>query len=334
MVQATKRTPKSTRLSRKMTPAGAPAATLAEVPLAKLVPPKFNAREEAAAEIESLVPSVRDHGLLAPIVVHPASGGHFEIVAGERRYRAALAAKKTTVPVLIHAGMDDAQAVVAGVIENVARRNLNPIERGRAIAKLVAPIREGGGGLNMRAAAKLFGVAANHLARYVKLLQLPERWRTPIASGEVSWRSARVLLQWIDQPDVLAAIDADRLANPWSYGSTQGFEASARRVAAGQIKAPTAGAIAKPKPPRAAPNKIAAAAKRSFGTDALDADALDAEPLDARDGAADEAARDAAYTLRVAVDLIGQLATIEQIEQVEAALAARRAELTKAARGK
>jgi ParB/RepB/Spo0J family partition protein len=111
-------------------------ATLSIVPLAKIKPrPGFNPRSDFADEqMAELIESVRRHGIITPLTLEPDADGRFTIIAGERRYRAAKAAKLREVPAQVREA--DGEALTLAVAENVIRADLNPVEEARAYQRL------------------------------------------------------------------------------------------------------------------------------------------------------------------------------------------------------
>jgi ParB/RepB/Spo0J family partition protein len=341
MVKASKRSPKAANLSREIQP-----AKTVQLPVDKLVPSPHNARDDAGEHLENLTPSVRDWGLLQPLVARPL-GDVYEIVAGERRWRSAKAAGLRTVPVTVRE-LSDADALIVGMTENIARRDLGTLQRARGIERLVAPVDDGGAGLTHKQAARLFGKSDAWTGNHVRLLRLPESWQKRLAAGEVTERMARSLVPHVEQPDVLAAVERDRDANPLFYRTSTDFELSVKRIAAQEIRVPESPA-AKPaiKPPRAAPSALSrlspapspqppapvARDYRLSNEQAAERDSDDAF-LPVRDRTELDAAIAADYNADVCCDLIAKLVEIEQLEQVEAAIVKRRAELMKLARGK
>lgn len=153
----------------------------------------------AQAEIEELSASIREKGVLQPILLraHPDMDGHYEIVAGERRWRASQKAGLHELPALIRE-LDDAQVLEIAVIENVQRAALNPIEEATAYQQLVE-IR----GRTQAEVADAVGKSRAHVANAVRLLNLPESVRSYVIDGKLSAGHARALLG-ADSPAALA----------------------------------------------------------------------------------------------------------------------------------
>ena len=174
------------------------------VPLSSLEAGRFNPRRDFADEqLDELAASIRERGLVQPLVVRPlGSGDRYEIVAGERRWRAAQRANLHEVPVIVRA-LSDQDAIEIAIIENVQREDLNPIEEGEGYHALMT-----GHGYTQENLAKAIGKSRSHLANTLRLLKLPKSVQDLVRSGDLSAGHARVL---IGHPD--AAALAVRIAN-------------------------------------------------------------------------------------------------------------------------
>ncbi|MBP7816444.1 MAG: ParB/RepB/Spo0J family partition protein [Phenylobacterium sp.] len=185
-------------------------------------------------EIEELAASIREKGVLQPILVRPAPDmdGHFEIVAGERRWRASQKAGLHVLPALVRE-LGDAQVLEIGVIENVQRSALNPIEEASAYQQLVE--------IHGRSAAEVadaVGKSRSHVANLVRLLALPDAVRQYLMGGQITAGHARALLG-AEDPLVLADLV---IAKGLSVRDT---ESLVRKSAGGGVAAPRP---ASPKP--------------------------------------------------------------------------------------
>jgi ParB family transcriptional regulator, chromosome partitioning protein len=192
------------------------------VPLAALKPGRFNPRRNfAEAQLEELAASIRERGLVQPLVVRPSSGDTYEIVAGERRWRAAQLANLHDVPVVVRA-LSDQEAVEIAIIENVQREDLNAIEEGEGYKLLMD-----GHGYTQEDLAKVIGKSRSHLANTLRLLKLPEGVQDLLRSGQLSAGHARPLVGRADAGALAArvvnlglsvrqveALTQDRIAKP------------------------------------------------------------------------------------------------------------------------
>ncbi len=185
-------------------------ATVEELPIGRIVAGTFNPRQTFdKAGIASLAESIKSQGLLQPILVRPISNGRvdaglaeFELVAGERRWRAAKIAGLKTLPAVVR-NLDDEQARLAAVTENLQREDLNPIEKAAGYRELLA------GGKTQQQVAAMLGVKQPHISSYVNLLGLPAGLQKRIISGEIPASYARELLPFKDHPAVCRAIEEE-----------------------------------------------------------------------------------------------------------------------------
>ena len=151
----------------------------------------------AEQDLEELANSIRDKGLLQPIVVRPVAEGGYEIVAGERRWRAAQRAGVHDVPVLIRE-LSDGEALEIALIENIQRSDLNPLEEARAYGMLLEQF-----SYTQQQLAESIGKSRSHIANTLRLLNLPESVRRQIEDGSLTAGHARALVA-TDSPAELA----------------------------------------------------------------------------------------------------------------------------------
>jgi ParB family chromosome partitioning protein len=169
------------------------------VPLAALKPGRFNPRRNfAETQLEELAASIRERGLVQPLVVRPSAGDTYEIVAGERRWRAAQLANLHDVPVVVRV-LTDQEAVEIAIIENVQREDLNAIEEGEGYQLLMD-----GHGYTQEDLAKVIGKSRSHLANTLRLLRLPDSVQDLVRMGQLSAGHARPLVGRADA-EMLAA---------------------------------------------------------------------------------------------------------------------------------
>ncbi len=172
--------------------------TLRHMPIELMRASPNNPRKYFAdADLEDLAKSIRDKGLLQPIVVRPVSGGEYEIVAGERRWRAAQRAGIHDVPVLIRE-LNDGEALEIALIENIQRSDLNPLEEARAYGMLLEQFN-----YTQLQLADSVGKSRSHIANTLRLLNLPESVRSQIEQGNLTAGHARALVA-TDSPAELA----------------------------------------------------------------------------------------------------------------------------------
>ena len=148
-------------------------------------------------ELNALTASLKERGLLQPLVVRPRAGGKFEIVAGERRWRASQKAGLHELPVLIRE-LDDKETLEIALIENVQRADLNPLEEAKAYRQLVDQY-----GHTQQQLADAIGKSRSHVANTMRLLNLPEATQIQIENGSLTAGHARALIA-TDSPEELA----------------------------------------------------------------------------------------------------------------------------------
>lgn len=165
---------------------GAPAEIAVECIVPNPRQPRQTFDEQGLA---ALADSIRQHGLVQPVVVQKAGPGRYELIAGERRLRAAKRCGLKTVPAIIRSYTPDEAAEIA-LIENLQRQDLDAIEEGMAYERLMKDF-----GLTQEQTAQKVGKSRSHVANMVRLLQLPADIKEWIAAGRLSMGQARPLLQ-------------------------------------------------------------------------------------------------------------------------------------------
>jgi ParB family chromosome partitioning protein len=162
-----------------------------DVPIDRVRRSELNPRRNfAEKELKELADSIREKGLVQPLVVRPFKGapGHYEIVAGERRWRAAQLASLRTIPVIIRA-LSDQEALELAIIENVQRADLNAIEEATGYRDLVERF-----GYTQEELGQIIGKSRSHLANTMRLLKLPESVQSLVRDGSLSAGHARALI--------------------------------------------------------------------------------------------------------------------------------------------
>jgi ParB family chromosome partitioning protein len=170
-----------------------------KVPIEFLRPnPRNPRRAFSETELGELTSSIRTHGVIQPIIVRPVKGSHdrYEIIAGERRWRAAQAAGLHEVPI-VPLDVTDSDALELAIIENVQREDLNPLEEAQGYHALAEEFKR-----NQDDIAKIVGKSRSHVANTMRLTKLPSEVQAYIASGKLTAGHARAL---IGVPDPLAA---------------------------------------------------------------------------------------------------------------------------------
>jgi ParB family chromosome partitioning protein len=170
-------------------PARAPAAE-GRLPIAFIVPnPRNPRRSFADADLADLAQSIREHGIVQPVVVRPGrEKDQYEIIAGERRWRAAQRAGLTDIPVIVR-DVTDRTALELAIIENVQRADLNPIEEAAGYQQLIDEHEYTQADL-----AQVIGKSRSHVANTLRLLKLPPVIRDMLVDGTLSAGHARTLV--------------------------------------------------------------------------------------------------------------------------------------------
>lgn len=181
------------------------------VPLERYVPIEYVSRNPrnprrvfTEAELEDLAQSIREHGIVQPVVVRPSplAADQFELIAGERRWRAAQRAGLTTIPVIVR-DVDDRVALELAIIENVQRADLNPVEEAMGYQLLIDEHEYTQADL-----AQVIGKSRSHVANTLRLLKLPVQVQDLIGEGSLTAGHARTLIT-MENP---AAV-AERIVN-------------------------------------------------------------------------------------------------------------------------
>ena len=169
---------------------------LLTLPVESLVPGKYQPRTRMDADaLAELAESIKSQGLMQPILARAVPGGRYEIIAGERRWRAAQVARLKEVPVVVRS-LSDQEAIEIAIIENVQREDLNAIEEAEGYNVLMD-----NHGYTQEDLAKVIGKSRSHLANTLRLLKLPEGVLKLVRSGALSAGHARAL---VGHPDAAA----------------------------------------------------------------------------------------------------------------------------------
>ena len=159
--------------------------------------PRKNFSDEA---ISALADSIQEHGMLQPILVRPLNTGGYQIVAGERRWRAARMLGLDEVPVNIRE-LSDMETMQIAIIENLQRENLNPVEEAAGYNELIENY-----GMTQDKVAKMVGRSRSAVANAVRLLALPERVLKMLENGDISAGHGRALLGFDNDEELLIAM--------------------------------------------------------------------------------------------------------------------------------
>jgi ParB family transcriptional regulator, chromosome partitioning protein len=184
----------ATTIANAAAPARAGGDELAHLPLAQLTRGKYQPRIDMRQEaLEELAISIRNQGVIQPIVVRPLTGAapgapQFEIIAGERRWRAAQIAGLSTIPAVIRRVADEA-AIAMALIENIQREDLNPLEEARALERLIAEF-----GVTHSEAAEAVGRSRASVSNLLRLLELAPEVAEMVEKRKLEMGHARALL--------------------------------------------------------------------------------------------------------------------------------------------
>jgi ParB family chromosome partitioning protein len=165
------------------------------VPLEMLTPSPFQPRKSMdEGALAELAQSIRQRGILQPLLVRPAPGrpGHFQIIAGERRWRAAQSVPLHEVPVMVRA-LSDSDAMAAGLVENLQRADLNPIEEAEGYQRLISEFQ-----MTQEALGEAVGKSRSHVTNTLRILKLPAPVLAQVRAGALSMGHARALLGLAD----------------------------------------------------------------------------------------------------------------------------------------
>jgi len=177
-----------------------------ELPVGEIHPNPFQPRrrfDEAA--LEELAHSLSTHGVLQPVVVRQGPSG-FELISGERRWRAARKAGLAKLPVVIRSGVTDQEMLELALVENIQRSDLDPIERAQAFQSMLETLR-----ITQDELAKRVGMQRTTVSNHLRLLSLPEPIRDAVANGLISMGHAKAILSLVSpQAQVLVMQRAAR----------------------------------------------------------------------------------------------------------------------------
>ncbi len=164
-------------------------ASVQEVDINQIVPNPYQPRKIFNQELlQELADSIKEHGVIQPLVVNKTPNG-YEIVVGERRFRASQLAGLQKVPVIVKSGMEDQTKLEVALIENIQRQELNPIEEAQAYDKLMKQF-----GLTQEKVAQKVGKSRPAIANTIRLLNLPAEIQRGIVEGKISEGHARAIL--------------------------------------------------------------------------------------------------------------------------------------------
>jgi len=216
-----------------------PGEVLRHLPVGQLQPGKYQPRQEMdEAKLAELSESIKAQGVIQPIVARELSPGRFEIVAGERRWRASQLAGLAEVPVVVRE-LDDRTVIAMALIENIQREDLNPLEEAQALQRLIDEF-----SLTHAEAAEAVGRSRASVSNLLRLLELPVAIRVLLESRRLEMGHARALLTLA--PELAIKLAHEAADQGWSVREV---EHRAQQFAAGKVP----GSLRNPAPVRVAP---------------------------------------------------------------------------------
>ncbi len=219
-------------------PIEAGAAGVARLAIADIIANPLQPRRHFdVAAMDELIQSVRAHGVLQPILVRPIADRRYEIIAGERRWRAAQAAGLHELPAVVRA-LDDRAAFEIALIENIQRSDLNAMEEAGSFQRLIGEF-----GHTQQVLANIVGKSRSHVANLLRLLDLPGPVQNMVRDGQLAMGHARALLGASDPLELARRVVAEGL-------SVRAVE----QLAAGKAKPRPGHALRQPVPPSNDPN--------------------------------------------------------------------------------
>jgi ParB family chromosome partitioning protein len=229
--------PKGTATDTTQTAQPQPGDVMRTLPVTQLQPGKYQPRRDMdPAKLEELSASIQAQGVIQPIVVRELSPGQYEIVAGERRWRASQLAGLSEVPVVLRE-LDDRTVIAMALIENIQREDLNPLEEAQALQRLIDEF-----ALTHAEAAAAVGRSRAAVSNLLRMLDLPPAIRALVEARRLEMGHARALLTL--SPELASKLAYEAAEHGWSVREV---EHRAQQFAAGKV--PVAGAR-KAKPAR------------------------------------------------------------------------------------
>jgi ParB family chromosome partitioning protein len=211
--------------------------TIQTIALSSITPnPDQPRRHFDEASLADLAQSIKTHGIIQPLIVTPHGSGTYQIIAGERRWRAASAANLKEVPVVVRS-VDAQQKIELALIENVQRQDLNPVEQAVSIVRLKSEFN-----LDYETIAARLGKAYTTVINLTRLLQLPKPALESLQSGAISEGHARAILALRAQPEMQQMLLEQILAHGWTVRQAEQFAVAKKKENAAE-QAPKASGI-------------------------------------------------------------------------------------------
>ena len=197
-------------------PSMTPADAGQEIPVDLIDPNPYQTRRQIKEDaLKELTESVRTSGVVQPVVLRPAGGGRFQLVAGERRWLACKRAGKSTIPAVVRE-ISNEQAIEITIIENLQREDLNPVEQARAFERLGREF-----ALTQEQIASRTGKDRASIANFIRLLKLSAEIQELLENGELSFGHGKVLCALTGFPEQLAKAAHEVIARSLSVRQTE-----------------------------------------------------------------------------------------------------------------
>jgi ParB family chromosome partitioning protein len=188
-----------------------------EIPIDQIDSNPFQTRSQVNQEqLAALAASIAANGVVQPVLVRPLASGRFQLIAGERRWRASLLAGKTTVPAMLRQ-VSDEQAMEITIVENLQRADLNPMEQARAFERLGREFH-----MTQEQMAQRTGKDRATVANFLRLLKLPSSVQNRVEAGELTFGHARALLA-LDHPEEMEKVAQHIAAHSLSVRQTENY---------------------------------------------------------------------------------------------------------------
>jgi ParB family chromosome partitioning protein len=212
-------------LTALVPPAEPPKGEVREIEIGKIIPNRYQPRQYFDPQaLTALAASLKSHGLIQPITVRKEENGQFELIAGERRWRAAQLAGLSAIPAIVKP-VEDQELMEWALLENVQREDLNPIEKAQAYQRLITEF-----SLTQEAIAARMGIDRSTVANFLRLLLLPEPLWGSIADGTLTMGHAKALLS-LDRKEDQLRIAEEIKAKGWSVRQVEALVQKMKREA-------------------------------------------------------------------------------------------------------
>jgi ParB family chromosome partitioning protein len=212
-------------LTALVPPAEPPKGEVREIEIGKIIPNRYQPRQYFDPEaLAGLAASLKSHGLIQPITVRKEENGRFELIAGERRWRAAQLAGLAVLPAIVKP-VEEQELMEWALLENVQREDLNPIEKAQAYQRLISEF-----SLTQEAIAARMGIDRSTVANFLRLLLLPEPLWGAIANGTLTMGHAKALLSLERKEDQLRIAEEIK-AKGWSVRQVEALVQKMKREA-------------------------------------------------------------------------------------------------------